>query len=129
MYLRSRGIDVASFYAFSSDFGIVPTFSACSLQRVFYLQNRPCIPKIVETFYMQGYKVKEKTAIVPHSAALHPQFQNSVGTLFLVCFVFHFNTHDRSLLECFYVYFLSAILIRTLSNSLPLNINNTKSLP
>jgi hypothetical protein len=32
-------------------------------------------------FYMQGYKVKEKTAIVPHSAALNPQFQNSVGTL------------------------------------------------
>ena len=30
---------------------------------------------------MQGYKVKEKTAIVPHSAALNPQFQNSVGTL------------------------------------------------
>jgi len=23
-------------------------------------------PKIVGTFYMQGYKVKEKTAIVPH---------------------------------------------------------------
>jgi hypothetical protein len=38
-------------------------------------------PKIVGTFYMQGYKVKEKTAIVPHSAALYPQFQNSVGTL------------------------------------------------
>jgi hypothetical protein len=36
------------------------------LQRVFYPQNRPCIPKIVGTFYMQGYKVKEKTAIVPH---------------------------------------------------------------
>jgi hypothetical protein len=31
-------------------------------------------PKIVGAFYMQGYKVKEKTAIVP-------QFQNSVGTL------------------------------------------------
>ena len=29
-------------------------------------QNRPCTPKIVGTFYMQGYKVKEKTAIVPH---------------------------------------------------------------
>ena len=51
------------------------------LQRVFYLQNRPCTPKIVGTFYMQGYKVKEKTAIVPHSAALYPQFQISVGTL------------------------------------------------
>jgi hypothetical protein len=51
------------------------------LQRVFYPQNRPCTPKIVGTFYMQGYKVKEKTAIVPHSAALYPQFQNSVGTL------------------------------------------------
>jgi hypothetical protein len=31
----------------------------------FYPQNRPCTPKIVGTFYMQGYKVKEKTAIVP----------------------------------------------------------------
>ena len=30
---------------------------------------------------MQGYKVKEKTAIVSHSAALYPQFQNSVGTM------------------------------------------------
>jgi hypothetical protein len=29
-------------------------------------QNRPCTPKIVGTFYMQGYKVNEKTAIVPH---------------------------------------------------------------
>jgi hypothetical protein len=36
------------------------------LQSVFYPQNRPCIPKIVGTFYMQGYKVKDKTAIVPH---------------------------------------------------------------
>ena len=51
------------------------------LQRVFYPQNRPCAPKIVGTFYLQGYKVKEKTAIVPHSVALYPQFQNSVGTL------------------------------------------------
>ena len=51
------------------------------LQRVFYPQNRPCTPKIVGTFYLQGYKVKEKTAIVPHSVALYPQFQNSVGTL------------------------------------------------
>ena len=40
-------------------------------------------PKIVGTFYMQGCKVKEKTAIVPHSAALYPQFQNSVGTLYM----------------------------------------------
>jgi hypothetical protein len=44
-------------------------------------QNRPCTPKIVGIFYMEGYKVKEKTAIVPHSAALYPLFQNSVGTL------------------------------------------------
>jgi hypothetical protein len=36
------------------------------LQRVFDPQNRPCTPKIVGTFYMKGYKVKEKTAIVPH---------------------------------------------------------------
>jgi hypothetical protein len=46
-----------------------------------YPQNRLCTPKIVGTFYMQGYKVKEKTAIVPHSVALYPLFQNSVGTL------------------------------------------------
>jgi len=32
----------------------------------------------VGTFCMQGYKVKEKTAIVH---PLYPQFQNSVGTL------------------------------------------------
>jgi hypothetical protein len=32
----------------------------------FLPQNRPCTPKIVGTFYMQGYKVKEKTATVPH---------------------------------------------------------------
>ena len=32
----------------------------------FYPHNRPCTPKIVGTFYMQGYKVKEKTAIVLH---------------------------------------------------------------
>jgi DNA-binding winged helix-turn-helix (wHTH) protein len=36
------------------------------LRRVFYPQNRPCTPTIVRTLYMQGYKVKEKTAIVPH---------------------------------------------------------------
>jgi hypothetical protein len=44
------------------------------LQRVFYPQNRPCTPKIVGTFYMQGYKVKEKTAIVPSVSKLsgHP---------------------------------------------------------
>ena len=36
------------------------------LQRVFDPQNRPSTPKIVGTFYMQGYKVKEKTAIVSH---------------------------------------------------------------
>ena len=47
------------------------SFGWCSmpiypLQRVFYPQNRPCTPKSVGTFYMQGYKVKEKTAIVPH---------------------------------------------------------------
>ena len=54
-------------------------FTFC--RRFFYPQNRPCTPKIVGTFYMQGYKVKEKTAIVPHSMALYPQFQNSVGTL------------------------------------------------
>jgi hypothetical protein len=44
------------------------------LQRVFYPQNRPCTSKIVGTFYMQGYKVKEKTAIVPPVSKLsgHP---------------------------------------------------------
>ena len=46
------------------------------LQRVFYSQNRPCTPKIVGTFYMQGYKVKEKTAIVPPVSKLsgHPEW-------------------------------------------------------
>ena len=34
----------------------------------------PVPPKIVGTFYMQGYKVKERQQ-------LYPQFQNSVGTL------------------------------------------------
>jgi hypothetical protein len=45
------------------------------LQRVFYPQNRPCTPKIVGTFYMQGYKVEEKTAIVPPVSKLsgHPE--------------------------------------------------------
>ena len=40
----------------------------------FYPQNRPCTFKIVGTFYMQGYKVKEKTAIVPPVSKLsgHP---------------------------------------------------------
>jgi hypothetical protein len=49
-------------------FGIIPVNSMpiYPLQRVFYPQNRPCTPQIVGTFYMQGYKVKEKTAIVPH---------------------------------------------------------------
>ena len=44
------------------------------LQRVFYPQNRPCTPKIVGTFYMQGYKVKEKAAIVSPVSKLsgHP---------------------------------------------------------
>jgi hypothetical protein len=41
--------------------------------RVFYPQNRPCTPKIVGTFYMQGYKVKEKTAIVPPVSKLSGQ--------------------------------------------------------
>jgi hypothetical protein len=35
------------------------------LQRVFYPQNRPCTPKFVGTFYMQGYKVKEKQQLYP----------------------------------------------------------------
>ena len=48
------------------------------LQRVFYPQNRPCTPKIVGTFYMQGYKVEEKTAIVPPVSKLsgHPDFNS-----------------------------------------------------
>jgi hypothetical protein len=50
------------------------------LQRVFYPQNRPCTPKIVGTFYMQGYKVKKKTAIVPPVNYLLKQslFQNKL---------------------------------------------------
>ena len=53
--------------------------SACpfTLCRVFFTpQNRPCTPKIVGTFYMQGYKIKEKTAIVPPVSKLsgHPEY-------------------------------------------------------
>jgi hypothetical protein len=49
--------------------------SADRLARGFFTpQNRPCTFKIVGTFYMQGYKVKEKTAIVPPVSKLsgHP---------------------------------------------------------
>ena len=55
------------------------------LQRVFYPQNRLCTPKIVGTFYMQGYKDKEKTAIAPpvsklsgHPAAVVPHIDSRV---------------------------------------------------
>ena len=42
--------------------------------------NRPCTPKIVGTFYMQGYKAKEKTAILPPVSKLsgHPAWHNRV---------------------------------------------------
>jgi hypothetical protein len=49
-------------------------FPFIPMQRVLYPQNRPCTPKIVGTFYMQEYKDKEKTAIVPPVSKLsgHP---------------------------------------------------------
>ena len=47
-----------------------------------YPQNRPCTPKIVGTFYMQGYKVKEKTASVPHCT---PSFKTQWIIVFLQC--------------------------------------------
>ena len=43
------------------------------LQRVFYPQNRSCTPKIVGTFYMQGYEVKEKNSnCTPFSSIVPP---------------------------------------------------------
>jgi hypothetical protein len=54
-------------------------FRGKDLNVIFY-QNLPSAegflpPKIVGTFYMQGYKVKEKTAIVPPVSKLsgHPE--------------------------------------------------------
>jgi hypothetical protein len=44
-------------------------------------QNRPCTPKIVGTFYMQEYKDKEKTAIVPHCT---PSFKTQWAPCFIV---------------------------------------------
>jgi hypothetical protein len=49
---------------FESDFKHTYSMPIYPQQRVFYPQNRPCTSKIVGTFCMQGYKVKEKTAIV-----------------------------------------------------------------
>ena len=42
---------------------------------MYHLQVVLFTPKIVGTFYMQGYKVKEKTAIVPSVSKLngHPE--------------------------------------------------------
>ena len=47
----------------------------------FYPQNRHCTPKIVGAFYMQGYKVKEKTAIVLHCT---PSFKTQWAPWFSV---------------------------------------------
>ena len=51
---------------------MIVTFSAC----LFTLCRGFFTPKIVGTFYMQGYKDKEKTAIVPPVSKLsgHPDF-------------------------------------------------------
>ena len=57
----------------------------------FYPQNRPCTPKLVGTFYMQGYKVKEKTAIVPPVSKLsgHPATNSTIVGVFLwYCWLF-----------------------------------------
>ena len=70
-------------------------YATCPLQRVFYPQNRPCTPKIVRTFYMQGYKVKEKNSnctpfsgIVPPVSKLsgHPVYVLYMVTLYNWCF-------------------------------------------
>jgi hypothetical protein len=59
-------------YKYISYWHIYTSTSACpfTLCRGFFT------PKIVGTFYMQGYKVKEKTAIVPPVSKLsgHPAF-------------------------------------------------------
>jgi hypothetical protein len=52
-------------------------FTACPFtlcRRFFTPKIGPVPPKIVGTFYMQGYKVKEKTAIAPPVSKLsgHP---------------------------------------------------------
>ena len=64
--LNQRAFGVLATYHIQ--LGLINSMPINPLQRVFYPQNRPCTPKIVGTFYMQGYKVKEKTEIVPHCA-------------------------------------------------------------
>ena len=48
-------------------------------------------PKIVGTFYMQGYKVKEKTAIVPHCI---PSFKTQWAPCLCQVYILHFNFHS-----------------------------------
>jgi hypothetical protein len=58
--------------------------SACpfTLCRGFFTHKiGPIPPKVYGLSICRGTKLRKKTAIVPHSAALYPQFQNSVGTL------------------------------------------------
>jgi DNA-binding winged helix-turn-helix (wHTH) protein len=65
-----------------------------SLQRIFYPQNRPCTPKIVGTLYMQGYKVNEKTAIVPPVSKLSGHPETNSGETFT-----HTNNCTKKLSE------------------------------
>ena len=59
-------------FLFNSENSVIHSYPACpfTLCRGFFT------PKIVGTFYMQGYKVKEKTAIVPPVSKLsgHPGY-------------------------------------------------------
>jgi hypothetical protein len=52
-------------------------------------------PKIVGTFYMQGYKVKEKTTIVPHCT---PSFKTQWAPL--PAFKMAAVTKDRNFFNC-----------------------------
>jgi hypothetical protein len=70
IYVRSRILKRGTYEALRQSSLFVKTFVNIFLggnahllsAEGFYPQNRPCTPKL----YMQGYKVKEKTAIVPH---------------------------------------------------------------
>jgi hypothetical protein len=61
--LYQRAIDQSKADIFIKP-GTVISMPIYPLQRVFYPKNRPCTSKIVGTFYIQGYKVKEKTFMI-----------------------------------------------------------------
>jgi hypothetical protein len=64
-------------YHWSVSYAAFP-FTLC--RGFFTPHNRPCTPKSVGTFYMQGYKVKGKTAIVPPVSKLsgHPAMYTEI---------------------------------------------------